>query len=69
MNSIVDIILQYCDWNMRLDEAKKYFNSFFEDNEGDFFECTEKEAKKAQLHRFVSASAFGRYQTIYEDKE
>ena len=47
-------------------EAKKYFNSFFEDNEGDFFECTEKEAKKAQLHRFVSASAFGRYQTIYE---
>ena len=24
-----------------------------------------KEAK-AQLHRFVSASAFGRYQTIYE---
>ena len=49
-----------------IDEAKKYFNSFFEDNEGDFFECTEKEAKKAQLHRFVSASAFGRYQTIYE---
>ena len=47
-------------------EAKKYFSSFFEDNEGDFFECTEKEAKKAQLHRFVSASAFGRYQTIYE---
>ena len=47
-------------------EAKKYFNSFFKDNEGDFFECTEKEAKKAQLHRFVSASAFGRYQTIYE---
>ena len=51
-----------------IDEAKKYFNSFFEDNEGDFFECTEKEAKKAQLHRFVSASAFGRYQTIYEKK-
>ena len=48
-------------------EAKKYFNKFFKDNEGDFFECTEKEAKKAQLHRFVSASAFGRYQTIYEE--
>lgn len=50
-----------------IDEAKKYFIKFFKDNNGDFFECTEKEAKKAQLHRFVSASAFGRYQSLHEE--
>ncbi len=50
-----------------IDEAKKYFTKFFKDNNGGFFECTEKEAKKAQLHRFVSASAFGRYQSLYEE--
>ena len=50
-----------------IDEAKKYFTKFFKDNNGDFFECTEKEAKKAQLHRFVSASAFGRYQSLHEE--
>ncbi len=50
-----------------INEAKKYFTKFFKDNNGDFFECTEKEAKKAQLHRFVSASAFGRYQSLYEE--
>ena len=49
-------------------EAKKYFSTFFKDNDGDFFECSNKEAKKAQLHRFVSASAFGRYQSLYEEK-
>ena len=48
-------------------KQKNTLIKFFKDNEGDFFECTEKEAKKAQLHRFVSASAFGRYQTIYEE--
>lgn len=51
-----------------IDEAKKYFSTFFKDNDGDFFECSNKEAKKAQLHRFVSASAFGRYQSLYEEK-
>ena len=51
-----------------IDEAKKYFSTFFKNNDGDFFECSNKEAKKAQLHRFVSASAFGRYQSLYEEK-
>ena len=50
-----------------INEAKKYFTNFFQNNNGDFFECTDKEAKKAQLHRFVSASAFGRYQSVYEE--
>ena len=45
-------------------EAEKYFNNFFENNEGDFFICNSKEAKKAMLHRYVSASAIGRYQAL-----
>ena len=51
-----------------IDEAKAYFNEFFKKNEGDFFECTEREAKKAILHRFVAASALGRYYAINQNK-
>ena len=47
-----------------IDEAKAYFKTFFSNNEGNFFECTEKEAEKAILHRFVAASAQGRYHAI-----
>jgi D-lactate dehydrogenase len=47
-----------------IDEAKAYFTEFFQNNEGDFFECDEKEAKKAILHRFVAASAVGRYHSL-----
>ncbi len=49
-----------------IDEAKLYFEKFFKDNEGEFFECTKKEGKKALLHRFVAASAFGRFHTIHK---
>ena len=49
-----------------IEEAKKYFDNFFQKNEGDFFECNEKEANKAILHRFVAASALGRYHSIYK---
>jgi len=45
-------------------EAEKYFNDFFKKNEGGFFICNSKEAKKAMLHRYVSASAIGRYQAL-----
>ena len=51
-----------------INEAKKYFEKFFAKNEGDFFECTSIEAKKALLHRFVAASAIGRYHAIYQKK-
>ena len=44
----------------------KYFDNFFQNNEGDFFECNEKEAKKAILHRFVAASALGRYHSVHK---
>ena len=47
-----------------IDEAREYFNRFFKDYDGDFFECNEKEGKKASLHRFVSASAIGRYHAL-----
>ena len=49
-----------------IDEAKLYFEKFFKDNEGGFFECTKKEGKKALLHRFVAASAFGRFHAIHK---
>ena len=51
-----------------INEAREYFENFFTKNEGDFFECTEKEAKKAILHRFVIASATPRYFAINQKK-
>ncbi len=50
-----------------IEEAREYFSYFLKLNEGDYFECTEKEARKAILHRFVAASAIGRYQALNED--
>jgi D-lactate dehydrogenase len=47
-----------------IDEAQKYFDAFFKNNNGDYFICTPKEAKKALLHRFVAASAIGRYHAL-----
>ena len=47
-----------------IEEAQLYFKKFFKKNEGNFFECTEKEASKAILHRFVAASALSRYHAI-----
>ena len=49
-----------------IDEAREYFEKTFRQIDGDFFECSEKEAKKAILHRFVAASALGRYHSIYK---
>ena len=51
-----------------IDEAKAYFDEFFKKIDGDFFECTKTEAKKAILHRFVAASALGRYYAINQNK-
>lgn len=49
-------------------EAQEYFSNFFQNNEGGYFECNEKEAKKAILHRFVAASAIGRYHAIHKKR-
>jgi D-lactate dehydrogenase len=51
-----------------INEAKEYFNNFFKDKKGDYFLCNEKEGKKAMLHRYVSASAIGRYHNINKNK-
>lgn len=47
--------------NDGVDEARAYLTEFFKTNEGSFFECTEEEADKAILHRFVAGGAIGRY--------
>lgn len=46
-------------------EAHDYLNSKFPSTSGDFFECTEDEARKAFLHRFVAAGAAIRYRAIH----
>ena len=51
-----------------IEEARTYFNNFFNENEGGFFECSEKEGNKAILHRFTAASAFGRYAVLNASK-
>ncbi|MDA7731316.1 D-lactate dehydrogenase [Flavobacteriaceae bacterium] len=47
-----------------INEAEIYFKDFFKDKKGDFFICNSNEGKKAMLHRYVSASAVGRYQAL-----
>ena len=47
-----------------INEARNYFSKVFEDCNGDYFECNDFESKKASLHRFVSASAIGRYHIL-----
>jgi D-lactate dehydrogenase len=51
-----------------IDEADFYFKKFFKENDGNYLKCDAKESRKAQLHRFVSAGAFGRYQALYNKK-
>ena len=50
--------------NDGINEAEVYFKDFFKDKKGDFFICNSHEGKKAMLHRYVSASAIGRYQAL-----
>lgn len=51
-----------------IDEAKDYFINYFKDSEADFFICNKKEEKKVMLHRYVSASAVGRYHALNNTK-
>ena len=48
-------------------EAKTFFNRFFQKNEGNFFECDQREAEKAILHRFVAASSLPRYKIMNKE--
>lgn len=47
-----------------IEEAQHFFDEFFKTNDGDYFVCTPKEANKALLHRFVAASAVGRFHAL-----
>ncbi|MEC8524120.1 MAG: D-lactate dehydrogenase [Pseudomonadota bacterium] len=47
--------------NDGVDEARAYLQEFFKQEDGDYFECTPDESKKAILHRFVAGGALGRY--------
>ncbi|MEM7621516.1 MAG: D-lactate dehydrogenase [Pseudomonadota bacterium] len=49
-------------------EAAKHLKSLFANAEGDYFECTKKEAKLAALNRFAAAGAAVRYQVLHEKK-
>jgi len=51
-----------------IEEASIFFKNFFKNNDGSFFICTKKEAKKALLHRFVAASAIGRFHALNHEK-
>jgi D-lactate dehydrogenase len=49
-------------------EAVNYLSSVFPSVTGDFFQCTEVEATKAFLHRFVAAGAAIRYRAIHDQE-
>ena len=51
-----------------IEEARIYLDNFFKTNEGNFFECTKKEGKKALLHRFAAGGAIGRYHAIHDNE-
>ncbi|WP_439651468.1 D-lactate dehydrogenase [Maritalea mediterranea] len=48
-----------------VEEAATYLTELFADRDGDFFECTGREAKLAGLHRFAAAGAAVRYMAIH----
>ncbi len=48
-------------------EAAKFLQIYFAGKSGEFFECTEKQANLAELHRFAAAGAAVRYQAVHRD--
>lgn len=59
------LILKMADAGV--EPARDWLKAFFAkpENGGGFFECSEEEAGKAMLHRFVSAGAAIRYQCVH----
>ncbi len=51
-----------------IDEAKEYLKLFFSSSDGAYFECDDREARIAGLHRFAAAGAAIRYQAVHHDK-
>ena len=50
-----------------IEEARELLSSIFPSATGDLFECTQREAQKAFLHRFAVAGAALRYRAIHSD--
>ena len=48
-----------------ISEASSYLHALFPSPAGDYFECTDEEASKAFLHRFVAAGAAVRYRAVH----
>jgi D-lactate dehydrogenase (quinone) len=46
-------------------EARSYLQSIFPSTQGDFFECTDDEGRRAFLHRFAVAGAAVRYRAVH----
>ena len=51
-----------------INEAAKFLSDFFAKREGDAFECSDREAKIAGLHRFAAAGAAVRYMAIHRNE-
>lgn len=51
-----------------IEEARRYLEVEFTGEQGDFVECTPREAKIAGLHRFVAAGAPLRYLAVHPDR-
>lgn len=51
-----------------IEEASSYLKTHFQGRDGDFFECTDREAKIAGLHRFAAAGAAVRYMAIHRNE-
>lgn len=47
-----------------IEEAKEYLSQFFDQHEGEYFECSDDEGKRAFLNRFVAGGASKRYYAL-----
>ncbi|CAH1851213.1 D-lactate dehydrogenase [Convivina intestini] len=50
-----------------VEEAREFLKSFFENEEGDYFEATPKEAERVATHRYVTAGVAIRYSEVFQD--
>jgi D-lactate dehydrogenase len=48
-----------------IDDARRFLQSIFPSDDGDFFECEDDEGEKAFLHRFAAGGAAIRYRAIH----
>jgi D-lactate dehydrogenase len=48
-----------------IDDARRFLQSIFPSDHGDFFECEDGQGQKAFLHRFAAAGAAIRYRAIH----